>query len=120
MAWAKIQGSFDYSSRIAYFIALFLYLSLAIRVNFFRGFKFSMAWWVYTFPMIGAASVTIRYSNEVTNVVTQALAVTLSLIATITVIALFITTILHGLVLGNLFPNDIAIAISDRKPKQIM
>ncbi|ONI25450.1 hypothetical protein PRUPE_2G304300 [Prunus persica] len=116
MAWAKIQGSFDYSSRIAYFIALFLYLSLVVRVNFFRGFKFSMAWWVYTFPMTGAASATIRYSNEVTNVVTQALAVTLSLIATITVIALLITTILHGLVLGNLFPNDIAIAISDRKP----
>lgn len=28
MAWAKIQGSFDYGSRIAYFIALFLYFSL--------------------------------------------------------------------------------------------
>jgi hypothetical protein len=28
MAWAKIQGTFDYGSRIAYFIALFLYLSL--------------------------------------------------------------------------------------------
>lgn len=28
MAWAKIQGSFDYGARIAYFIALFLYFSL--------------------------------------------------------------------------------------------
>ena len=28
MAWATIQGSFDYGSRIAYFIALFLYFSL--------------------------------------------------------------------------------------------
>lgn len=28
MAWAKIQGSFDYGSRIAYFIAMFLYFSL--------------------------------------------------------------------------------------------
>ena len=28
MAWARIQGSFDYGSRIAYFIALFLYFSL--------------------------------------------------------------------------------------------
>lgn len=28
MAWAKIQGSFDIGSRITYFIALFLYLSL--------------------------------------------------------------------------------------------
>lgn len=28
MAWAKIQGTFDYGSRIAYFISLFLYFSL--------------------------------------------------------------------------------------------
>lgn len=28
MAWAKIQGSFDYGARIAYFIAMFLYFSL--------------------------------------------------------------------------------------------
>lgn len=28
MAWANIQGSFDYGSRIAYFVALFLYFSL--------------------------------------------------------------------------------------------
>ncbi|KAL5549284.1 hypothetical protein UlMin_004515 [Ulmus minor] len=30
MAWAKLQGSFDYRSRIAYFIALVLYFSLVI------------------------------------------------------------------------------------------
>ncbi|XWS61258.1 hypothetical protein CRYUN_Cryun07bG0110600 [Craigia yunnanensis] len=30
MAWATIQGSFDYGSRIAYFIALFLYFSLVV------------------------------------------------------------------------------------------
>ncbi|ONK80155.1 uncharacterized protein A4U43_C01F14480 [Asparagus officinalis] len=39
MAWAKISGGFAYGSRIAYFIALFLYFSLAVRINFFRGFK---------------------------------------------------------------------------------
>ncbi|XP_024176508.1 S-type anion channel SLAH2 [Rosa chinensis] len=116
MAWARIQGSFDYGSRIAYFIAMFLYLSLAVRINFFRGFKFSLAWWAYTFPMTGAAIATIRYSNEVTTVATQALAVILSIIATLTVTALFITTVLHAFVLQDLFPNDIAIAISDRSP----
>ncbi|CAN1751372.1 S-type anion channel SLAH3 [Linum perenne] len=117
MAWAKIQGSFDYGSRIAYFIALFLYFSLAVRVNFFRGFKFSLAWWAYTFPMTGAAIATIRYSNEVTNVVTQVLAVTLCSVSTLIVTALLVSTILHAFVMRDLFPNDIAIAISDRKPK---
>lgn len=117
MAWARLQGSFDYGSRIAYFIALFLYFSLAVRVNFFRGFTFSLAWWAYTFPMTGAAIATVKYSNEVTNVVTQALAVILSVVSTLTVSALLIWTILHAFVRKDLFPNDIAIAISDRKPK---
>ncbi|KAK8583484.1 hypothetical protein V6N12_067756 [Hibiscus sabdariffa] len=117
MAWANIQGSFDYGSRIAYFIALFLYFSLAVRVNFFRGLKFSLAWWAYTFPMTGAAIATMRYSSAVTNVVTQTLSVILSVAATLTVAALLVTTILHAFVLRDLFPNDIAIAISDRKPK---
>ncbi|XP_022714607.1 S-type anion channel SLAH3-like [Durio zibethinus] len=117
MAWATIQGSFDYGSRIAYFIALFLYFSLAVRVNFFRGFKFSLAWWAYTFPMTGAAIATMRYSSVVTNMVTQTLSVILSVVATLTVTALLVTTILHAFVLRDLFLNDITIAISDRKPK---
>ena len=68
--------------------------------------------------MTGAAIATVRYANEVTNVVTQTLAVTLSVAATLTVAALLATTILHAFVLRDLFLNDIAIAISDRKPKQ--
>lgn len=117
MAWAKIQGSFDNGARLAYFIALFLYFSLVVRINFFRGFRFSLAWWAYTFPMTGAAIATIKYSNEVTNWVTRSLAITLSAVATLVVTGLLVTTLLHAFVLGNLFPNDIAIAISDSAPK---
>ncbi|KAG5558713.1 hypothetical protein RHGRI_008617 [Rhododendron griersonianum] len=117
MAWARIQGSFDYGSRIAYFIALFLYFSLAVRVNFFRGFRFSLAWWAYTFPMTGAAVATIKYSNEVPNVVTKSLSVLLTAISTVVVTWLLVTTVLHAFVLRDLFPNDIAIAISDQRPK---
>ncbi|KAJ9553032.1 hypothetical protein OSB04_017077 [Centaurea solstitialis] len=115
----KINGSFDYGSRIAYFIAMFLYFSLAVRVNFFRGFRFSLAWWAYTFPMTGAAIATIGYSSEVPNIATKTLSVILSIIATLTVTGLLITTILHAFVFRNLFPNDIVIAISDRKPKTV-
>lgn len=67
--------------------------------------------------MTGAAIATIRYANEVTNVVTQAISVILSCVATLTVTALLVTTILHAFVLRDLFPNDIAIAISERRPK---
>ncbi|KAK9059640.1 hypothetical protein SSX86_020344 [Deinandra increscens subsp. villosa] len=119
MAWARINGSFDNGSRIAYFLAMFLYFSLVARVNFFRGFKFSLAWWAYTFPMTGAAIATIRYTSEVSNVATKTLTVTLSVIATLTVFALLVSTILHAFVMRDLFPNDIAIAISDRKPTAV-
>lgn len=114
MAWTAIQGSFDHGSRIAYFIALFLYFSLAVRINFFRGFKFSLAWWAYTFPMTGAGIATIKYSLVVTNLVTKCLAIILSALSTLTVTGLLVTTIIHAFVLRDLFPNDIAIAISKR------
>jgi len=77
--------------------------------------RFSLAWWAYTFPMTGAAIATIRYSNQVTNGVTKTLCVILSIISTLIVVALLVSTILHAFVFKNLFPNDLVIAISDRK-----
>ncbi|KAL6958797.1 S-type anion channel slah3, partial [Sarracenia purpurea var. burkii] len=90
----------------------------AVRVNFFRGFRFSLSWWAYTFPMTGAALATIKYSNEVPNTLTKSLSTILSAIATLTVTSLLVTTILHAVVLRDLFPNDIAIAISDKTDKR--
>ncbi|TVU35868.1 hypothetical protein EJB05_17775 [Eragrostis curvula] len=117
MAWAKINGQFDNGARIAYFVALFLYMSLAVRINFFRGFRFSLAWWAYTFPMTGASIATITYATEVTNVLTRTLSIGLSGIATVTVAGLLVTTVFHAFVLRDLFPNDVSIAITRRKPK---
>ncbi|KAK8955440.1 S-type anion channel SLAH3 [Platanthera guangdongensis] len=117
MSWAKITGTFDLGSRIAYFIAMFLYASLAVRINFFRGFRFSLAWWAYTFPMTGAAIATIRYTAEVSNALTKILSIGLSTISTIAVSGLLISTVLHAFVFDDLFPNDIAIAITYKKPK---
>ncbi|KAH0940175.1 hypothetical protein HID58_007636 [Brassica napus] len=114
MAWATITGSFNYGSKVCYFIAMFLYFSLAVRINFFRGIKFSLSWWAYTFPMTGAAIATISYAAVVRNTMTKVLCVILCAIATLVVFALLVTTIIHVFVLGNLFPNDNAIAISNR------
>nr|XP_029117341.1 LOW QUALITY PROTEIN: S-type anion channel SLAH2 [Elaeis guineensis] len=117
MAWANITGEFGYGSRIAYLIALFLFFSLAVRINFFRGFRFSLAWWAYTFPMTSASIATIRYSAEVENIFTRSLSLALPGISTLTVIALLASTIIHAFVLNDLFPNGISIAISNRRPK---
>lgn len=74
-----------------------------------------MAWWAYTFPMTGVSIATIKYSNEVQNPLTQALSITLSSISTLTVTALLVSTVVHAYVLRDLFPNDIAIAIAERR-----
>ncbi|KAK8458124.1 hypothetical protein SEVIR_3G313000v4 [Setaria viridis] len=120
VAWSKITGEFGYVSRVAFFVGMFLYASLGVRVNFFRGFRFSLAWWAYTSPMASAAAAAIRYSTEVDNAFTKALCVALSAVATLTVAALLATTVVHAFVLRNLFPNDICIAITERKVKPIM
>ncbi|XP_039115699.1 S-type anion channel SLAH3-like isoform X2 [Dioscorea cayenensis subsp. rotundata] len=119
MAWAKIQNHFDYISRITYFIALFLYASLAVRINFFRGFKFSLAWWAYTFPITGASIANIRYSNEAENVISPTLSVVLSSISTFTVASVFVSTFIHAFVLHDLIPNDISIAITHKRPPKL-
>lgn len=67
--------------------------------------------------MTGAAIATIRYSNQVPNIVTKTLCIALSLISTFIVTALLLSTIFHAFVSRDLFPNDNAIAISDRKRK---
>jgi tellurite resistance protein TehA-like permease len=120
MAWAKITGEFGVGAKLAYFIAMFLYASLAVRINFFRGIRFSLSWWAYTFPMTGAGIASIRYATVVDNGFTKALCCGLSLLATLTVTGLFATTMVHAFVFRNLFPNDISIAITHKKIRPIM
>ncbi|KZV19453.1 hypothetical protein F511_08794 [Dorcoceras hygrometricum] len=115
IAWGAIHGEFDGLARTCYFIALFLYCSLIVRINFFRGFRFSVAWWSYTFPMTTASIATIKYAEQVPSVISQGLALTLSFMSSTMVFILFISTILHALVWKTLFPNDLAIAITKKK-----
>jgi len=67
--------------------------------------------------MTGASVATITYAAEVTNVLTQALSIGLSGIATVTMAGLLVTTVFHAFVLRDLFPNDVSIAITRKKPK---
>ncbi|CAN6341080.1 unnamed protein product [Urochloa humidicola] len=114
MAWARLCGEFNHGAKILYFISLFLYMSLVVRINFFRGVRFSLAWWAYTFPMTSAAIATTLYASAVTTVVTRALAVGLAGIASVTVTGVLMATMYHAFVLKDLFPNDVSIAITQR------
>ncbi|XP_044984582.1 S-type anion channel SLAH2-like [Hordeum vulgare subsp. vulgare] len=117
MAWTRISGEFNDGAKLLYYISLFLFMSLVARINLFRGFRFSLAWWAYTFPMTSVALATVLYASEVDNLVTRAMALGLSGIAVMTVIAMLATTMYHAFVCGDLFPNDVSIAITKQRPK---
>ncbi|XWS61880.1 hypothetical protein CRYUN_Cryun07bG0162400 [Craigia yunnanensis] len=100
---------------ICFFIALFLYISLVVRINFFTGFRFSVAWWSYTFPVTTASVATIKYAEQVPSVLSKELALSLSFMSSAMVSVLFVSTLLHAFVWQTLFPNDLAIAITKRR-----
>ncbi|GJN01993.1 hypothetical protein PR202_ga19303 [Eleusine coracana subsp. coracana] len=112
LAWNAIYGSFDAVARTFFFMAIFLYLSLVVRINFFRGFRFSLAWWSYTFPMTTASLATVKYAEAVPCFTSRALALSLSFMSTTMVSLLLVSTLLHAIVWRSLFPNDLAIAIT--------
>ncbi|CAN6358970.1 unnamed protein product [Urochloa humidicola] len=116
VAWARISGEFGLGAKVAYYISLFLYMSLAVRVKFFRGVRFSLAWWAYTFPVTSAAIATAAFATEVKNTLTRAMAVALAAVAVVTVAGVLAATVYHAFVRGDLFPNDVSIAIR-RRPK---
>ncbi|CAD6332692.1 unnamed protein product [Miscanthus lutarioriparius] len=114
VGWARLCGEFNYAAKILYFTSLFLYMSLVVRINMFRGVRFSLAWWAYTFPMTSVAIATAVYASAVTNVLTRALAVGLSGLASVTVAGVLVTTVYIAFVRKDLFPNDVSIAVTQR------
>lgn len=117
MAWESISCEFNNGAKLLYFISLFLYMSLVVRVNLFWGFRFSLSWLAYTFPINCVAVATVLYASKVDNVLMRALAVGLSGIASVTITGVLVTTVYHAFVRKDLFPNDVSIAITRRRPK---
>lgn len=115
ICWETIYGEFDGLSRNCYFIALFLYISLVVRINFFTGFRFSVAWWSYTFPMTTVSIATIKYAEQVPCFLSKGLALSLSFMSSTMVSVLLVSTLLHGFYWRTLFPNDLAIAITKKR-----
>jgi hypothetical protein len=67
--------------------------------------------------MTAAAIASIQYTTVADSWITEGLAIVLSVISSATVFTLFIFTILHAFVWTDLFPNDVAIAITVKKSK---
>lgn len=64
--------------------------------------------------MTSASISTIRYATKVKNPFTQSMSIALSSISTVIVVTLILLTIFHGLVLRDLFPNDMSITVAEQ------
>ncbi|KAJ4703951.1 S-type anion channel like [Melia azedarach] len=51
LTWYSISGAFDITSKMLFFLSLFLFISLACRPVLFKKSmrKFNVAWWAYSF-----------------------------------------------------------------------
>ncbi|GLJ40142.1 hypothetical protein SUGI_0822650 [Cryptomeria japonica] len=65
LAWEAISGSFGIGSKMPYFLSLFLFAAMVVRINFISGSEFSLAWWAYVFPVTAVAIATMKYSDAV-------------------------------------------------------
>nr|UWV48923.1 SLAC1-like protein 1 [Picea abies] len=101
VAWEAISGTFSIGSKMLYFLSLFLFASMVVRLSFFSGSRFSVAWWAYAFPMTAVAIASIRYSDEVQSSVAKIMAIVFSVIS-VAVIGLLVTaTVVHYFLYGH-------------------
>ncbi|XP_059067191.1 guard cell S-type anion channel SLAC1-like [Cryptomeria japonica] len=85
VAWVVVSGYFDKFSRMLLFLSLFLYLTLVMRVGFFRDsiWRFSVIWWAFTYPMTTTSVVTLKYAEEVKNLIVPTFAYILTCVSII-------------------------------------
>lgn len=106
VSWETISGKFDYMSKMTYFLALFLFMALVVRINLFRGIRFSVAWWACAYPSNAIAIATIKYADEVASPFAKVIAAIFSVISTVTFLCLIALTIIPLALFSNrMFPD---------------
>ncbi|KAG5613400.1 hypothetical protein H5410_024681 [Solanum commersonii] len=101
LAWASITGTFDTTSKMFFFLSLFLFTSLICRPSLFKKSlrKFNVAWWAYSYPVTLLALASTRYAKEVKGKVPHTIMLTLSSLSVLVVIVLLLSTALYSKIL---------------------
>ncbi|KAK4366702.1 hypothetical protein RND71_014582 [Anisodus tanguticus] len=94
LAWDSIYGKFDTSSKMLFFLSLFLFLSLISRPALFKRSmrKFNISWWAYSFPLTVMAIASTKYAQEMKNTASHVLMLLLSGLSVIVSLVLMIFT----------------------------
>ncbi|KAJ4981275.1 hypothetical protein NE237_032112 [Protea cynaroides] len=97
LAWDSISGTFDTSSKMLFFLSLFLFTSLVSRPILFKKAmkRFNVAWWAYSFPVTMLALAATKYAQEVEGGIAQGLMYGLFGLSVLVSLALIISTALN-------------------------
>ncbi|XP_047331302.1 S-type anion channel SLAH4-like [Impatiens glandulifera] len=97
LAWDSISGTYDNSSKMLFYLSLFLFLILVSKPSIFINStkKFNMTWWAYPFPLTMIAIAAFEYSQEVRSTTAHLLMMVLSLISVLASVLIFLFTILN-------------------------
>ncbi|XP_044497129.1 S-type anion channel SLAH4-like [Mangifera indica] len=94
LAWNSITGAFDVTCKMLFFLALFLFISLACRPVLFKKAmrKFNVAWWAYSFTTTFLALAALRYAQEVKAEVAVVLQLALTSLSLLVSLVLMVLT----------------------------
>lgn len=83
LAWHTVSGFFDTTSKMLFFLSLFLFLSMVSRPLLLKKSmkKYSVAWWAYSFPLTTLAITSTQYAHEVNGIMAHIMMLVLSLIS---------------------------------------
>lgn len=105
LAWKSISGTFDTTSKMLFFLSLFLFTSLACRPALFKKSmrKFNVAWWAYSFPLTFLALASAEYAQKVEGEIAPVLMLILIAFSVLVCLSLMLFTALNtkALLLGN-------------------
>ncbi|KAJ8639017.1 hypothetical protein MRB53_015711 [Persea americana] len=105
LAWDSICGTFDVSSKMLFFLSLFLFASLVSRPALFKRSmqRFHVVWWAYSFPLSVLALASVEYAQEVKGRMPHALMLVLLAFSVLVSLGLMVFTAINS---GHLLPND--------------
>ncbi|KAK4777375.1 hypothetical protein SAY87_017562 [Trapa incisa] len=97
LAWDSISGSFDSSSKMLFYLSMFLFMSLVSRPSLFKKSmrKFNVAWWAYSFPLTALALASVEYAQEVKGRVAHAFMLFFSTLSVLVSLILMVFTALN-------------------------
>ncbi|XP_019192901.1 PREDICTED: S-type anion channel SLAH4-like [Ipomoea nil] len=97
LAWDSISGNFDNSSKMLFYLSLFLFISLVCRPALFKKSmkKFNVAWWAYSFPLTAMAMASTEYAQAVKSTEAHILMLILSGLSVLVLLLLLLCTALN-------------------------